>query len=188
MDTDKNENYRRGDSAHYKELARKSSLQRIRRKIAADVHVCREGAKIPSKSRDTDVGYDICTLESARLKVGDKVRLPTGLQVKCPPGYFYMILPRSSSTRKGLVMDGPAIIDPTYTGELFITVRRTNTEDRSNPAYKVDDHPDVVVIEAGDRLAQLVFFPAISVDFHEVDEFDNDSSERGTNGYGSTGR
>ena len=88
-----------------------------------------------------------------------------------------LILPRSGAGhRSGLVMgNSVGLIDPDYTGEVMISVWNRN------PAGH-----DPIVIDPGDRIAQMVFVPVIRPDFSLVAEF-SAGTERAGSGFGSTG-
>lgn len=165
--------YRRGDKAHYASLALKSVDSRIRRHIEAEIYLDpTRVTKVPLRKRETDAGYDITTPTAFRLDEGESTSVATGVHVKCPPGYFYEVRGRSSLGGKIFVAND--IIDATYTGEVHVRV--TNTSD------------EVLSFEVGDRIAQLIFLPQIHVKFREVAKFDVAEGERGTAGFGSSGK
>jgi dUTP pyrophosphatase len=99
---------------------------------------------------------------------GGTVKIPLGFGLDIPDGYFGLVYIRSSMAAKGLSMEMPPI-DPGYTGQIhaLITNHSGNT----------------VLLEAGDRIGQLVIQPVIYADF--VKSFDE---ERGTGAFGSTGK
>ena len=166
--------YRRGGKSLYTKLALLSHEARIRRNIEAEFVLDPERVtKPPVRLRETDAGYDITACEKVVLRPGIRTRIPTGLRVKCPPGYFYEIRDRSSLTDAGLLGEAH-IIDATYTGEIFVCV--TN---RSGSLYTV---------RPGERIAQLVFLPQIHVHVTQCKSFDPLPGERGDAGNGSSGR
>jgi len=98
------------------------------------------------------------------------VRVPTGTSVEMPTGIYGIVLPRSSSNNRGmLVLTG--VIDNGYRGPLFAMVH--NLTDRE------------IVVKKGDRIAQLVLFPVRVYKTDKVTEFQE--TTRGHNGFGSTG-
>lgn len=96
----------------------------------------------------------------------------TGIAVEIPPGYVGLCFPRSSVYRKNIILSNcVGVIDSDYRGEIkakFYTKNRSSTYD------------------VGDRIIQLVIVPIPEVDFVESDELS--STDRGTGGYGSTGK
>ena len=101
--------------------------------------------------------------------------MPTGLAIHIKdPGYAGIILPRSGLGHKhGIVLGNlVGLIDSDYQGQLFVSCWN-----RGNSAF---------LIEVGTRIAQLVIVPVAQVSFDRVTSFD--SSERGSGGFGSTGK
>jgi dUTP pyrophosphatase len=108
------------------------------------------------------------------INVGQRHLISTGLFIEVPIGYEAQIRPRSGlAFKKGLtVLNTPGTIDADYRGELKVLLINLGSE-------------DVSIID-GDRIAQLVISPILSVEFREVTELD--STDRGTGGFGSTGK
>lgn len=88
-----------------------------------------------------------------------------------------LVLPRSGAGHKrGLVMGNTlGLIDPDYTGEILISVWNRNAPG-SAP----------LVIEPGERIAQMIFVPVVRPNFEVVAEFSTQTA-RGAGGFGSTG-
>lgn len=93
------------------------------------------------------------------------------------PGIAAIVVPRSGlGHRKGLVVGNlVGVIDADYTGPVFISAWN-----RSAPGCQA------VVINPGDRIAQMMFVPVLRPQFRTVDEF-SEKTERGDGGFGSTG-
>lgn len=109
---------------------------------------------------------------------GLSVLIPTGIAIHIKdPNYAGFILPRSGMGHKqGLVLgNGTGLIDSDYQGELFVSAW----------ARPQGDLP-AVLINPGERIAQLVFQPVIHAQFNWVTTFE-DETERGEGGFGSTG-
>ena len=171
--TAKRSAYRRGDKNHYASLARKSVDSRIRRHIEAEVYLDpKRVTKIPVRKRESDAGYDVHSPHEVVIEAGHAVSIPTGVHVKCPPGYFFELRGRSSNNAIFTVTDD--IIDATYTGEVH--ARLTN----------ISGSP--IRIDVGQRIAQLIFLPQIHVKFKQVEVFAISDEDRGPAGFGSTGR
>ena len=137
----------------------------------------REGAKVPERGSKYAAGYDLsaCIPDLGRVIVhpGETVKIPSGLAVKIPDGYFGGIYARSGlSTKQGLrPANCTGIIDSDYRGEIIVALHNDSNEIR--------------VVEHGQRIAQLVIQPHLNVEFEEVDKLDE--TERGEGGFGSSG-
>ncbi len=105
------------------------------------------------------------------LDPGQTVLIGTGMRIRPPEGWHFMILPRSSVSSKGLLVH-TGTIDADYRGELKVCVTNVGSER--------------VEIKCGDRIAQLKPVPDVRVLFTRVKELDE--TERGEGGFGSTGK
>ncbi|MEX2275942.1 MAG: dUTP diphosphatase [Actinomycetota bacterium] len=128
----------------------------------------------PTQARASDAGLDLEATEDHLIEPGERTLIGTGLAVEIPPNHAGLVLPRSGlATRHGLTLiNAPGLIDAGYRGEVRIAVVN---HDRSEP----------VKIGRGDRVAQLVVVALPSVEPVLVDELSD--SERGTEGFGSSG-
>ena len=99
--------------------------------------------------------------------------LPTGLSIELPEGYAAIVCSRSGLAAKhGIqVLNAPGVIDNDYRGEIGVILH--NTGDNN------------VIFRAGDRIAQLMIVPALSVDWVSVEALGE--TDRGNGGFGSTG-
>jgi len=105
--------------------------------------------------------------------------VPSGIAIHiADPGVAAIIVPRSGlGHKKGLVLGNlVGVLDADYTGAVLISVWN-----RSEPGSAP------IVIEPGDRIAQLMFVPVVRPSFEVVEEF-TALSVRGAGGFGSTGR
>ena len=110
-----------------------------------------------------------------RSKPGETHLLPTGIAIHISdPALAAILLPRSGLGHKhGIVLGNlVGLIDSDYQGQLMVSC--WNRGDKT------------FVVEAGERIAQMVIVPVIQPEFHIVDEFEE--SQRGTGGFGSTGQ
>jgi dUTP pyrophosphatase len=100
--------------------------------------------------------------------------VPTGVAIALPAGTAGLVVPRSGlAIEHGIsVVNGPGLVDPNYRGELRVILVNLGAE-RFEGA-------------AGDRIAQLLMVPFVAPDLQLVDELPE--SERGTDGFGSSGR
>ncbi len=105
---------------------------------------------------------------------GERVLMPTGLYLEVPAGLECQVRPRSGlALKKGItVLNTPGTIDSDYRGEIGVILINLSNEN--------------FTIEPNDRIAQLVFCPVIQVTLIETDALE--SSDRGTGGFGSTGK
>jgi dUTP pyrophosphatase len=131
----------------------------------------------PAYATDGSAGLDLraCLSRPLVLEPGDTQLIGTGLAIHiADPALAALILPRSGLGHKhGIVLGNlVGLIDSDYQGELMVSCwNRGQTR---------------FTVEPGERLAQLVLVPVVQAEFEVVDEFD--SSQRGTGGFGSTGR
>lgn len=130
--------------------------------------------ELPSYAYAGDAGLDLRASESVVLKPLERRLVSTGLAIAIPEGYAGFVQPRSGlALRKGLSMaNTPGLIDAHYRGELKVCA--VNLDSQNN-----------IVIERGERIAQLVIQKVPAVTLIEVDELDE--TDRGTGGFGSSG-
>jgi dUTP pyrophosphatase len=135
-----------------------------------------EGLDLPSYASTGAAGADLraAVLEPLLIAPGERAAVPTGLIVEIPAGWEGQVRPRSGLAIKfGLtVVNAPGTIDSDYRGELKVLLINLGRE--------------TVGIARGDRVAQLVVAPAPQAVFDEIERVD--STERGSGGFGSTGR
>lgn len=122
-------------------------------------------------------GMDLmaCIDEPLTIAPGERVLISSGIAVYVAhPGYAAVLMPRSGlGHKKGIVLgNGVGLIDSDYQGEVKISCWNS-----SSAPY---------IVEPGERIAQMVFLPVAQPKFNVVTEFDE--TERGTAGFGSTGR
>jgi dUTP pyrophosphatase len=131
-------------------------------------------ASPPARTRPGDAGYDLRCIESFSLDSGERRLVPTGVAIALPPGVAGLVVPRSGlAIKHGIsVVNGPGLVDPNYRGELRVILVNMGSE-RFEAA-------------AGDRIAQLLLVPFVTPDLQIVQELPE--SERGTDGFGSSGR
>jgi dUTP pyrophosphatase len=131
---------------------------------------------LPSYARAGDAGADLVAREPATLApCGGRALIPTGVALALPEGYAGFVLPRSGlALRHGVTcLNTPGLIDAGYRDELKVLLVNT-------------DPDEPYAVARGDRIAQLVVQPVGAVRFVPVAELPQ--SERGTGGFGHTGR
>ena len=129
---------------------------------------------LPKRAHEGDAGADLYSSETRTLAPGERVLIGTGIAVALPMGTVGLIHPRSGLAAKhGIsIVNTPGTIDAQYRGELKICLLNTDRECS-------------FTVERGMRIAQLVVQKVELVDFVEVSELDD--TQRGAQGYGSTG-
>ena len=132
-------------------------------------------ARVPTRARDGDAGYDLHAAEPARLGPGERASVGTGIALAIPEGHAGLVLPRSGlATRHGIALvNAPGLIDAGYRGEVRVLLLNT---DRDEPFE----------VAPGDRIAQLVIARVEAPRLEEADELD--ATLRGGAGFGSSGR
>jgi dUTP pyrophosphatase len=173
-------------------------------------------AIVPTYAHATDSGFDLHAIEDVIIEPGETVLIRTGLAIQIPPGHEIQIRPRSGITSKTKLRVQLGTVDEGYTGELKVAVDNIApivfhidekfkycdvdpTEYELQPAdmvaFGISDKYDPLyyeynyayIIRKGDRIAQAVLAPITRVQqFVEVDDFDIET-DRGANGFGSTG-
>jgi len=133
--------------------------------------------QLPHYATTGSAGLDLraCIDAPILLQPGETQLIPVGLAIHlADPGYAALILPRSGLGHKhGIVLGNlVGLIDSDYQGQLMVSAWN-----RSQQAFE---------LAPMERLAQLVIVPVMQAEFNVVDDFE--SSERGTGGFGSTGR
>lgn len=135
-----------------------------------------ENAIIPTYGSELAAGCDVYADIEKNIEInpGETKLIGTGIGMEIPRGYVGLVYARSGlATKKGLApANKVGVIDADYRGEIMVALHNHSNETR--------------VVEPKERIAQLVIAPYIKADFKEVNEFEEDT-ERGTNGFGSTG-
>lgn len=137
--------------------------------------VNRGSQQLPAYATPQSAGMDLRAniVEPITLQPMERRIIPTGLHIALPEGYEAQVRPRSGLALKhGItVLNSPGTIDADYRGELGVLLINLSTEP--------------FVIEAGERIAQMVIARHEQSEFCLVEELDE--TERGEGGYGHTG-
>jgi len=134
-----------------------------------------ENAQIPQYETTGSAGMDIRAIDAGSVTdTSGPVMIHTGLSVAIPEGYEIQVRPRSGlAIKHGVtVLNSPGTIDSDYRGEICVILACTRKG-------------GMFTWSPGDRVAQLVVSPVTQGVFQVVEELD--STERGQNGFGSTG-
>lgn len=129
------------------------------------------GAYMPSRGYKTDAGLDLRTPKAVTVPAHGSATVDTGVHVALPRGCAGLLVSKSGlNVKRDITSTG--LIDEGYTGSIVVKLYNHGEGDR--------------VFEAGDRITQLVVVPVIREHLEQVSAFN--PSERGDNGFGSTGR
>lgn len=133
-------------------------------------------AQMPERGSEYAAGYDLFAdlEEKIEIKPHETKMISTGLAMEIPVGYFGGIFARSGlSSKEGL---RPAnccgVVDSDYRGPVCVALH--------------NDSEVVREIQPGQKIAQLVVVPFLAVEFEEAKELDD--TQRGSGGFGSTGK
>lgn len=131
----------------------------------------------PMRAHHDDAGVDLCSLEKYTLVENTRVLVSTGIGVEIPTGFVGLLLPRSSLSKKNIIMlNSVGIIDAGYRGPI-------------SAALCYIGNFDSAIIEEGERILQLVLVPCLlspPLESNKTIEQWN-TTERGFGGFGSTG-
>ena len=157
----------------------------------------------PERGR-LDAGYDIFAAETVILEPQEKAKIRTDIAVNIPEGYVGLLTSRSGVSSKTHLVIETGKIDAGFQGNMKINIKNDNETlenwNRFNfsdlvlnieekTILTLDDKEMMIgayQINKGDKLAQLVIVPIWTPELKEVEEFSY-VSERGTDGFGSTG-
>lgn len=129
-------------------------------------------ATVPKYALAGDAGIDL-TAVAVKIDYDERiVTYHTGIAVEIPAGYVGLVFPRSSVYKTLLrLTNSVGVIDSGYRGEITLKYKYKDI----TRAYNV-----------GERVGQLIIMPYPIVELEEVEQLSE--SERGTGGYGSTGK
>jgi dUTP pyrophosphatase len=130
-------------------------------------------AIVPTRGSDRSVGYDLYSSEDAMVpRQAGRAIVGTGITVVLPPGVYGRVAPRSGLAAKHCINVGAGVIDPDYTGEIKVILFNHGENDFE--------------IKKGDRIAQLVLERCETPPIEEISIVED--TERGSDGFGSTGQ
>lgn len=132
-------------------------------------------AQIPTYANPGDAGMDVTA--TSKTEEGDYIEYGTGLSFEVPEGYVLLIFPRSSVSKKDLILANcVGVLDSGYRGELKFRFKRLyGPFGYTHSEYQV-----------GDKIGQIMIVPYPKIDFEEVESLSE--TERGEGGFGSTGK
>lgn len=127
-------------------------------------------AKVPTKGRETDAGYDLYCVGQFLFKPGQQFLVPCGVAIQLPPGHWAEIKDRSGRAKDGWRVGG-GVVDEEYRGEWMVVMQNTSANE--------------MMLNTGDKIAQFIVQRYLSVPVEVVTELD--PSDRGAKGFGSSG-
>lgn len=165
--------YYRGKAKAFSELLK---FLELIDKMKVRIKKLNDNAMMPTKAHATDAGFDLYCTSKKIDWTKRQIVCHTGLAFEIPEGYVGLIFPRSSVSNKPLMMaNSVGVVDSCYRGEVTAKFNITDTRQSAFAHY-----------QEGDRIAQMIIIPYPEIEFEETDSISE--SDRGTGGYGSTGR
>ena len=142
------------------EVIQKVSVQRVSKE-----------AILPTRAHSDDAGLDLYCQEDLLVEPRAGKVAKTGIAIALPKGHVGLVADRSSLAKRGLKTAG-GVIDAGYRGEIHILL------------WNISNEP--VQLRSGERIAQLLILPIATPAVQEVSSLDE--TQRGLNGFGSTGK
>ncbi len=131
-----------------------------------------KGAKMPTKAYpETDAGFDLYTPYELTVKAGGSAAVLTGTHMIIPRGFCGLLVSKSGLNTKHDVLT-TGLVDAAYSGEIVVKVQNHG---------KNDYH-----FNKGDKVSQIMILPVPEVNLVEIDNLPK--TERGSNGFGSSGK
>ena len=144
-------------------------MDELNMKIALD-----PGAYLLERAHETDAGLDLRTPVRVVIYSGESAVIDTGVHVELPHGYYGAVTSKSGLNVKHDIIAGPGVIDEGYSGSIVVKLY--------NLGFKAH------IFEAGDKVAQLIVQPYAAPKMYLVGLDAFAKTERGSAGFGSTGR
>jgi dUTP pyrophosphatase len=129
-------------------------------------------AQKPTRANENDAGWDLYSTIHTVIPPKQRKTVNTGISLQMPEHFAGLIWPRSGLSVKSGIDVLAGVVDSGYRGEIMVCLYNTSDEN--------------VAIHIGDRIAQIIFqeVPRVNMEVHET----LGSSQRGDNGFGSTGK
>ncbi len=162
-----------------------------------------EAAVLPSYSKEGDAGMDLHAISrfvsTKKENEADYIEYGTGLSVEIPKGYVGLLFPRSSISKKDMILaNSVGVIDSGYRGEITFRFKIAATYDVIETVYAdfvilkdIDENGEILnlfsqcIYDIEDRVGQLIIIPYPEIETEWADELSQ--TQRGEGGYGSTG-
>lgn len=131
-----------------------------------------DGAIMPTRAHAHDAGLDLYAQEGRIIEAKESAIFDTGVHVLIPEGYVGLLMSKSGlNVKYGLTSEG--VVDASYTGSIVVKLY-------NNSGF--DYH-----VRTGDKISQLLIVPIDTPSLIQVNDF-AEKTERGSNGFGSSGR
>ena len=130
----------------------------------------------PTKAHTTDAGFDLFSDEDVILKYGETTAILTNIAIELPEGHVADVRPRSGLTLNTGLRVHYGTVDSGYRNGIGIICENGDHGALCNRTVR---------IKKGQKIAQLVILPIPEITLQEVTELSD--SDRGINGFGSTG-
>lgn len=130
------------------------------------------GFRTVFEPRDGDAGYDIASDVDAWVPPGSQLAIGTGARMQIPDGYCGILKSRSGLAAKENIHVAAGVIDSSYRGEILVLLR--------------NEGHSAFTVRIGDRIAQMVIVPVFTGPLRVMVRLPG--TERGEDGFGSTGR
>lgn len=140
-----------------------------------NIKILNKNAVVPTHGSAEAAGWDLYNAgPSVIIPAGETVKINTGISIELPKGTFGGVFSRSGlATNYGVAMsNGVGVIDSDYRGQIIVALHNHSTKEAS--------------IMHGERVAQLVVIPYVEVDLNVVEDLSE--TDRGSSGFGSTGK
>ena len=152
----------------------------------------------PTKAHTTDAGFDLYADEDVTLKYGETVAIKTNIAIELPEGYVADVRPRSGLTLNtgfrvhygtvdsgfrdgiGIICENGSHIQNDENGKKRVYMAASGTLSNASTWEQ-----EILFVPKGSKIAQLVILPIPEITLQEVEELS--VSDRGVNGFGSTG-
>ena len=136
------------------------------------VQLLSDKAQIPTRANENDAGFDLYSTLDTVISPKQRKTVRTGIAIQMPDHLAGLIWPRSGLSVKHGIDVLAGVVDSGYRGEIMVCLYNTSDE--------------IVSINTGDRIAQIIFqeVPRVTMEVHDT----LGSSQRGENGFGSSGK
>jgi dUTP pyrophosphatase len=143
-------------------------------------------AKLPERAFPTEAGLDVFADENVTIDNGETVAISTGIALEIPKGYYGRLKARSGLTLNSALRVQEGTIDSSFRGEMKVIAEiKPFTTFKDEKIFYQFQPSSPFTIEKGMKIAQLIIQPLPQIELLEVDELSQ--SDRGANGFGSTG-